>query len=247
MTSSKPIKERKSSTNKSKTTAKPQTNQSISSSGAWVLLDDNIFQSKSVSLDSNQKLVLHIPVRNAEQEANLRQLKAHYHYSNRIVSYSYQNDAFTAQVESVEIDSPEGKTSYIITLKPIQQSNNFSIVNYNGYSIEEIAELKIRSLLLNEIPKNKNNSNDSMLVCIITGSNSSNTPQKSIFSDIRKKWKDQPKMFLIHARLAAVHLLKSKNIVEHILKFKISHNKNVLYIDFSAKMQNIYGNQEQKQ
>ncbi|BAY87863.1 hypothetical protein NIES267_73870 (plasmid) [Calothrix parasitica NIES-267] len=248
LTPTKTTKERKSSTNRNKTTAKSNTNnsRSISDSGAWVLLDDNLFDTESVKQDTNKNLVLKIPVINTKQEANLRHLQSNHRYSNRVVSYSYQNDAFTAQVESVEIDSLKGKTSYIITLKPIQQSNSFGIATCNGYSIEEIYELKLRFLLLNEMPENLAKSNNSTVNYILTGDSYSNSYQKSIFSDIRKKWKNKPKMFLIHARLAAVHLLKSKNIVEHILKFKLSLNKNILSIDFSGKMQNFYVSQEQR-
>lgn len=245
LTSTKTTKEGKSATNKNKTT-RSKTNHSISSSGAWVLLDDNLFQSTSVSQDASKNIVLKIPVKNAEQETNLRHLQSNHHYSNRVVSYSYQNDAFTAQVESVEIDSPKGRTSYIITLKPIQQFNSFGIATCNGYSIEEISELKLRFLLLNKIPESLVKNNDSTLNYMITGSSYSNNSQKSIFSDIRNKWKNKPRIFLIHARLAAVHLLKTKNIVEHILKFKLSLNKNILSVDFSGKMQSMCTNPESK-
>jgi len=85
-----------------------------------------------------------------------------------------------------------------------------------------------------------------MLNYMLTESSYSTDLEKFIFSDIWKKWKSKPKMFLINARLAAVHLLKSQNIVEHILKFNISLNQNVVSIDFRGKMPNIYANQEPK-
>lgn len=246
--SGKPIEERKSTTNKNKTTTKSKINnsKSISNSGAWVLLDGNLFETKSVFQDVNRKLILNIPIINSEQETNLRNLQTNHRYSNRLVSYSYQNDAFMVQVESIETDSIKGKTSCIVTLKPVQQSNNYNISSYNNYSIEQIAELQIRFLLLNEIQNNQNQVNNTMLNYMLTGINYSTQPEKFIFSDIWNKWKNKPKMFLINARLAAVHLLKSKNIIEHILKFNISLNQNVVSIDFRGKIQNIYANQELK-
>jgi len=244
--SSKPIKDIKSTTNKSKTTAKPKTNnsKSISNSGAWVLLDNNLFETKSVVQDVNRKLILNIPIINSEQETNLRYLQTNHCYGNRTVSYSYQNDASMVQLESIKTDSIKGKTSCIVTLKPIQQSNNYNI--YKNYITEQIVELKIRFLLLNEIQDNQNQANNPMLNYMLTESSYSTDLEKFIFSDIWKKWKSKPKMFLINARLAAVHLLKSQNIVEHILKFNISLNQNVVSIDFRGKMPNIYANQEPK-
>lgn len=190
-------------------------------------------------------------MKNAQQEADLCNVQANIRYGNSH-SYGYKNSSSEVGITSVETESIKGKTCYIITLKPIQQPNNYNITSYNGYSLEKIAELQIRFLLLNEIPSNQNKGNDLMLNCIITGSSYSNKSKSFIFNDIRKKWKNNTEMFLINARLAAVHLLKSKNVVENILSLKLSLSKNVLSIDFRGQIQHIqhtqntYLNQESK-
>lgn len=244
--SSKSIKERKSTTNKNKTATKSKINHWRSSTGAWVLLGDNVFETQSVKQDKNYTIILKIPVRSTDQEVDLLNLQSNSPYSSSY-SYSYKNNAYEVEITSIESESIKGNTSYIIALRPRQQSNNFYVTSYNNYSIKEVTELKIRSLLLNKIPKNQNKDNNSIMSHMLIGSSYPNNSKTFIFNDIRKRWKNNPEMFLIHARLAAVHELKSKNIVEHILNFKLSLNENILSINLRGRIkqqQNIYTNQE---
>jgi Domain of unknown function (DUF4062) len=237
---------KQASTNKSTTKPTPKTNKSIGDSGAWVLLDDYLFEAQSVNTLGNQHLVLNIPVLNAEKEANLRKLQPNNQfYSKRQITYAYQNDASMVQVESIETQSIKGKTCYIVNLKPTPQSYNNNIVSYSGYTYEQTAELRIRFLLLNETPKSQDRSHQSALDYILRGNDYPLNPKGCIFNDIWKKWKNEPKMFLINARLAAISYLKINHIVEHILDLKISFtSNNVISIQFRGQLKQFYSNQE---
>ncbi|MEI2578554.1 hypothetical protein [Scytonema sp. PRP1] len=244
-TSSLATKKRVSTNKKSTTKSKPNTSKSISDSGAWVLLNDYLFETQSVESLANQNLVLNIPVGNAEQEANLRNLQSNsQHYNRRQIIYAYQNHASMVQVESIEGKSIKGKNSYIVTLKPTPQSYGYNMVNYYGYSYEETAEA-IHFLLLNQIPQNQEKSSPSPLDYIRRGYDYQVNAKGCIFTDIWKKWKNEPRMFLINARLAAVYFLKINNLVEHILDLKMSFlRKNVISVDFRGQIQQLNSNKE---
>ncbi|QLE60034.1 hypothetical protein [Nostoc sp. TCL26-01] len=241
-------KRRSSTLKDNKITAKsnPKTSKSISTSGAWVLLHDYLFKTQLVEMSANKNLVLNIPILSAEQEVNLRKLQSISHSHNRReIIYVYQNDAFMVQVESVETKSIKGKTSYIVTLKPTPQSYSYNIVNYYGYTSEQIAELRIRFFLLNEIPKSADRAYQSTLNYITQGNEYSVKSKGHIITDVWKKWITEPQMFLINARLAAVGFLKINNIVEHILELKISLiSKNVVSVNFRGQIQQFNSHKE---
>ncbi|MDZ8104717.1 MAG: hypothetical protein RM338_03715 [Nostoc sp. DedQUE12a] len=232
--------------NQSATNAKSAKTNSITDSGAWILLDDYLFETQTVDTLTNQNILLNIRVLNAEQEARLRNLQQNsQHYNRKQLIYAYRNDATMVLVENVETKSIKGKTSYILTLKPVPHSHGNNIVNYYSSTYEQTAELLIRFLLLNEVPKSQDKSHQSTLDYIIRGNDYPLKPKGCVFTDIWKKWKNEPKMFLINARLAAVSYLKINNIVEHILDLKINLiSKNVISLQFSGHLKQFYSNQE---
>lgn len=232
--------------NQSTTNAKSAKTNSISDSGAWILLDDYLFETQTLDTLTNQNILLNIRVINAEQEARLRNLQQNSQYYNRKqLIYAYRNDATMVLVENVETKSIKGKTSYILTLKPVPHSHGNNIVNYYGYTYEQTAELRIRFLLLNEVPKSQDKSHQSTLDYIIRGNDYPLKPKGCVFTEIWKKCKNEPKMFLINARLAAVSYLKINNIVEHILDLKISFtSNNVISLQLSGHLKEFYSNQE---
>lgn len=96
--------------------------KSVSSSGAWVLLDDKFFFTESVDTQADQSVILHISRTIPVQEAALRNLHPEQHYYKKQISYAYQNEAAMMQVESVLPKSIKGKTTFVLTLKPYQQA-----------------------------------------------------------------------------------------------------------------------------
>ncbi|BAZ36747.1 GUN4 domain-containing protein (plasmid) [Calothrix sp. NIES-4101] len=239
-----------SSTTKVSRRKKSQQNyaiKSISSSGAWILLDNKLFLTKSVDTQADLSVILHISSASPEQEAALRNLQPEQQYYKKQISFAYQNEAAIMQVESVITKSIKGKTTFVITLKPNQQAQGNSIIESSfGYSAEKIAELRARFLLLNEIPPTSQNSNDYfMLDSLIKGYDNSGQAEKYIFLDLWMKLKNEPQLFLTHARLAAVYHLKRRRIVEHILVLKLTLLKNnIISIQFRGQRKPDYINPE---
>nr|MDZ8063834.1 hypothetical protein [Nostoc sp. EkiNYC01] len=194
----------------------------------------------------DQSLIIQIISSDSEQEAFLRNLQPG-QYQKKQVSYAYQNDAAIMQVESVLSKSTRGKTIFNITVKPYQQAQGNSVMetSFNNYSAEEIAELRARFILLNELPiDNQKASEYSMLHNFIKGFNNIQ-PEKCVFIDLWTKLKKEPQLFLIHARLAAVYYLKMTCTVEHILELKLAlTSSNSISVQFRGQRKQFYVNRQ---
>ena len=225
-----------------------RTATSISSSGAWVMLNDNFFLTESVDTQANQTVTLHISPTNPEQEAALRNLQPEQSYNKKQIAYAYQNDAAMMQVESVLSKSITGKTIFIVTLcrDPNSQRSSSMEINSNGYSADQIAELRARLLLLNETPSLQKNHNFSQSDSWGEGGYDNAVKiKKNIFPDLWEKLKIPPSKFLPHARLVAVYYLKMSRTVEHILELKLGLIKgNVMSVQFRGQRKSPSINQE---
>ena len=225
-----------------------RTVKSISSSGAWVMLNDNFFLTESVDTQANQTVTLHISPTNSEQEAALRNLQPEQSYNKKQIAYAYQDDAAIMQVESVVSKSLKGKTNFILTLSRVSSSQRSSStdINFNGYSADQIAELRARLLLLNETPSIHEKTHLSQIDSWVEGvySNAVNI-KKNIFPDLWKKRKIPPSIFLSHARLVAVYHLKMSWTVEEILELKLGPiNGNGMSVQFRGQRKSPYINQD---
>jgi hypothetical protein len=219
---------------------------SVNNSGAWVFLNETFFLTKSVVTQADQSVILHISPSDLEQEAVLRGLHPGRFHHKKQIPYAYQNEAAVMQVETVLSESVAGKTVFVVTLKPSQQSQgNISEINFfNGYSADQIAELRARLLLLNEIPGNHSKNDSFLTTQFINGYNSMWKVEKGIFPDLWVRLKTQPKLFLPQARLAAVYHLKMSHTVEHILELKLGPLKNgVMSVLFRGRRKQFYINQ----
>jgi hypothetical protein len=227
--------------------SRTSTTPSISSSGAWVMLNDNFFLTKFVETQANQTVTLHISPTNPEQEAALRNLQPEQPYNTNQIAYAYQNDGAMMQVESVLSTSIKGKTIFIVTLSrvPNSQGSNTEF-NFNDYSPAQIAEFRARFLLLNEIPSLQNNNKFSQIDSLLEGGYGNAVKiKKNIFPDLWKKVKIPPSKLLPHARLVAVYYLKMSRTVEHILELKLGLIKgNVMSVKFRGQRKSSYINQE---
>ncbi|MFN6570496.1 hypothetical protein [Dendronalium sp. ChiSLP03b] len=222
--------------------------KSISSSDAWVLLDDKLFLTESVDTQADKSVKIYILPNAPTQEAALRNLQPEQNYYRKQISYAYQNEAAMMQVESVISTSVKGKTTFIITLKPCSQiqGKNFMAMSFNGYSIDKIAELRARFILLNELPSPTQNENGySMLSYLIKGYDNSSKIEQCVFLNLWARLKNDPQLFLTHARLAAIYILKTSYTVEHILELRLTLLKNnILSVQFSGQRKQNYSDQE---
>lgn len=210
------------------------------------MLNDKFFQTESSATQSDRSIILRLSPKNMEQVAELKSLDpGEFHYKKQIY-YADQHDAGIMEVSSVLSELIAGKTSFNITLKPIQRSQNSSFIleaNFNNYSADEIAELRIRQILLGEaLPKDIGRF---FPTTQITGPyNHTVEVKKGIFPELWAKLQTQPRLFLPKAWLWAVYYLKMSQLVEDVLELEVGPIKNkVMSVRFRGKRR-VYSNQE---
>ncbi len=234
---------RKTPTSKSSTSRSTGT---VKNSGDWVMLNDKFFQTKSSATQPDRSIIIQLSPKNMEQVAELKSLHPGEFHNKKQITYADQHDAGIMEVSSVLSESLAGKTSFNITLKPIQRSQNSSFIleaNFNNYSADEIAELRIRQMLLGEaLPKDIGRFFPTTQ--ITAPYNHTVEVKKGIFPELWAKLQKEPRLFLPKAWLWAVYYLKMSQLVEDVLELELGSIKNkVMPVRFRGKRR-VYSNQE---
>lgn len=167
-------------------------------------------------------------------------------HNRREIPFADSHEAGILQVTSVTSESTAGKTSFSLTLNPIQRSQNSGFgreVNYQNYNPEQVAELRARQILLGEpLPTESGH----FIPTQVTGlHNHTTTIESGIFPDLWAKLQTKPSLFLPKAWLWAAYCLKMSQIVEDVLELELGPIKNkVMSIRFRGKRKRVYANQE---
>ncbi|MBV9468377.1 MAG: DUF4062 domain-containing protein, partial [Abitibacteriaceae bacterium] len=138
---------------------------------AWIFLNNAFFKTQSVKVGGNNNVLIRIAPSDAQEESLLRSLRPQQSQHVGPVGYAYQNEAAITKVQTVEMESVNGKTVFIITLKPDDrtQGSMYDGVSFNGVSADEIAELRARLLLLNELPANHRKNDPLSIIHFVRG------------------------------------------------------------------------------
>ncbi|NJL20008.1 MAG: hypothetical protein HC895_02980 [Leptolyngbyaceae cyanobacterium SM1_3_5] len=181
-----------------------------------------------------------------EQSAELKALYSGEAYGRKQIAYADQHHAGVMQVVSLESKSIAGKTHFDIKLAPDQRSQNNSFVmesSYNGHTANEIAQLRVRWMLLNEaLPKDLGR----FFPAQITDAYGHRvTIENSIFPELWVKLQSQSRSFLPKAWLWAVYHLKQSQLVEDVLALELGPIKDkVMPVRFRGRRRQSYVNQE---
>ena len=171
---------------------------------------------------------------------------------NNKVSVAYGSTAHMGTVMDLRQVVDEGREVWVVMLQPDNKAYGGSIseIAFEGYSPDDIAELRARRILLDEEPPKHGRSsrdriNKSMLESLVEGMQMPIQVTKSPFPDLFKTLGDDPDFFLAASRLFGVLWLKLSGVVEHILKLDLSlDNATALHIDFRGQRQRVYQNTE---
>lgn len=233
---------RKTPTSKNTST---RTSGIVKGPGDWVMLDGKFFQAKSSSTQPDRSILLQIPPKNMEQTAELKALYPGEFNHRRQVAFADSHEAGIIQVASVTNESTAGKTSFSVTLKSCQQSQNNGFAmeaGFNNHSADEIAELRARLILLGEaLPKDLGR----FFTTQFNGSR--NQPvilEKGIFPGLWAQLQTTPSQFLPKAWLWATYCLKMSQVIEDILELELGPIKNkVMPVRFRGKRKQFYSKQ----
>src|SRR5262249_8351243 len=206
----------KGATTKQMRASTPSAPRKVSSSGAWVLLADTFFQSRTVTDHADGTIDLTLTALNPAQEAALRTIKTE-RYPRKAITYAHGNDAALVEVQSVVMGSIGGKHSCTVTLHPSYREYTMMEITVNGITPDQSAEKRARLILLNESLTTGDSRADDLLLGLPHRGPVHEEMLEAVLPKLWLTYHAKPTEFLRLARLQAVCALKVTYTVEHIL------------------------------
>lgn len=225
--------------------------------GSFVLFQDTegtfTIPFTTLKLDDDEFEVTVVP-RDDEEAANAHALQTP-HSTRATVGVAYGNSAFRASVIRFRDTYQDGERRMEIGMRVVKESTQFgSEASYNGISTDELAEMRVRRLLLDErLPDHAGrndtvaNLNRQMFDNFVGGGRYGTTPGivKSPLPAYGPKLRSDIEEWLPHARLVCVLLLHLTNTVERIRRLNLSMmTDGKLHVDFEGVRPQVYSNQE---
>lgn len=200
--------------------------------GTWVMLGDHFFQAQSIRHQSDGSLHVSIYPANAEESAALAALRPQRFGYVRPIPFAANNDAHSVRVEEVESETVDGRERWQLSLKIDDDEFDGAGVeaNYNvngkSFTADDIAEMRIRLLLLNERLESGEGSQGfgsslSLVEGAIENSLSRHPVRECVVQSVFKAHGENPN-WREFARLKVIFVLKATRTVEHILELTIA-------------------------
>lgn len=232
----------------------------IYSSGQWVLLHENFFQLETYSQNAQGSLTIQIPSKSIEDNAALQSLRLSVEQLPPL-KFAYQNDGLLVKVKSIEALPREDYQIWTLMLEPKTIKPEGSTFNQSAkgrkpvYSVDEIAELRVKRILLNDPPKVAVLRDAQMfspalaerekLESLIRGSGTPIAIEDCVLQTLYLKYKDKPRIFRELARLEAIFFLKVAGVVEQVLELSLGPiDQAKVHVKFRGRRRNAYSGLE---
>ena len=233
----------------------------IYSSGQWVLLHENFFQLETYSQNAEGNLTIQILSNSIEDNAALQSLRLSFEKLPPL-KFAYQNDGLLVKVKSIQALPREEYQIWTLMLEPKTIKPEGSTFNQSAkgrkpvYSVDEIAELRVKRILLNDPPKVAVLRDAQMfspalaerekLESLIRGSGTPIAIEDCVLQTLYPKYKDEPRVFRELARLEAIFFLKVAGVVEQVLELSLGPiNEGKVHVKFQGRRRNAYSGMEQ--
>lgn len=191
--------------------------------GTWVMLGSEFFVAEAVRHKSDRIIELTVTTRTGEEAAKLNSLRSPRIDVHSSLAFAVNLDAHLVRVNTVDSEIVGQLQKWTVTLKEEEYSNAPMDITYNGLSPDEIANMRVKRVLLGELPANdpvpnvytpanfmneflKGSDRFKLSECIIHSTHKAHGSNPN--------WRDL-------ARLQAVFLLKINRVVDHIFELHI--------------------------
>lgn len=201
----------------------------------------------SARIESEAVIKLHLTPPTPHQVAFLSGLRdAH----DKSAAVAFGINALEARVENVVQLREGGKEIWTVTLQPGKDDydSGYLDISFNGWSVDEIAELRARRILLNEQIGGARFSamdrlNAGMIEHYVRGDNTYIGDLHSPFPNLYAKLGADKAYFLAAARLFAVLYLRLTGVVKHVLKLDLTmQGEAKLAVKFEGQRKQYYSN-----
>ena len=225
----------------------------VSESGMWVFLNNRYFLAERVNETEDGSLVIETVSTGSQDDVMFTSLRSQSPHRSEPIPYAHRNDGGLARVVTVTSNTSSAGKVWSLTLKPEEMKSNFFVgeATINGVSPDQIAEMRVRLLLLNELPDgysgraklNPRDLHDRMLISSVRGDSGRMKIPGSLFPQLWEQFKSQEQTFLPLARLWAIFGLKTNGTVEHILELTLGPlTGNMLHVRFRGQRHKMYDN-----
>ena len=205
----------------------------------------------AIVIEVSQAITMVLVTDSGEERAFLEELSRRSHDT---VHVAYGLNAVRARVTSVKHVREGGEERYHVTLDPDERDYGGGIMEMstNGYSADNIAELRARRILLNEpLPgrdagSQRGRLDGSMLEALVSGLS---TPLPVDHSPLPQLYRQLSAVdgntFLKAARLVAALWLRRSGTVQHVLEIDLRvSKKGELKVHFRGRRRKVYSNQD---
>jgi hypothetical protein len=207
---------------------------------------------ESIEVDKTIKLML-LP----EDSRDIAFLESLQKAERGSIGVAFDHKADLATFESGRLIQSGQRKEYFLELKPVpldyRGGSGLGEMALGNYSVDKIAEMRARRILLDEkIPDWKVNDdkaltdlNTAMLEAFVQGINTSIRVKQSPFPSLYKITKNNISNFLAYAPLLAVLWLRLSGVVEHIYRLDLNiQGESELTVHFEGRRAQAYANVE---
>jgi hypothetical protein len=243
-------------------------NNRVTDSGMWLLLNDSFYKPQSLKDRADGTIVVQVVTASAEDNRNLRVLRAENYGRQSFIPYAHKNEAGYVQIVSADMESaqphsdanahaafnnsnygleePSDYAVWTLTLKLEPNSGSYTNeFSFNNVSADEIARLRARLILLNEKPTVSQGVDAYLLAVVMDGRQGRLRSSGGIFPELWQRFQVQPAIFLPLARLWAVFHLKSSYLCEHVLELALGPIQNgTLDVTFRGQRHRRFDNED---
>lgn len=230
----------------------------VDESGQWVLLNTQFYEARTVRQNKDQTFFVEIHSRSAQVDSVMNALRPHHFGKGTPIPFAYANDAWVVTVKDVEMVSEAKGQLWTISLTPQDVEYGGGVMemalNMGGrhYSPDDIAKLRAGRILLNNPPPLGDKAppgsdqallEGALLESHIQGVNTPASAKDCIIRAVYREYKDQPRLFLQLARLAAIYFLKASGVVEQVRRLTLGPiKKGKVHVVFQGVRRKKYSN-----
>ena len=218
----------------------------ITTSGDLLLLDGRVYKSRSVREHNDGRVEVEVVPKNGEEGAALRGLRSDQFARHKEVRFAFRDLAFVSRIEEVSSLTSGVKPAWSVTLKPADTSSSYlSDSGYNGLSVEDLARMRARLLLLGAQPDGQGSSGDTMLMHFVQGRLKELGLSEPVFTALGKQERSRSLEFLRRARLWAVYYLIVGGICDEVLDLRLGPIRaGKVVVVFRGRRKSRYSNGE---
>lgn len=197
-------------------------------------------------IEHGEELVLEILPDDARKIAFLKDLKNRQFHPELAVAF--RNNAVHGHLTKATTFHQDGREIWQLRLKPVEDRRYSAITDFafNNYTPEDIAELRARRILLNEMPdrgRGRDRLSDDLIESMISRDDGIIKRIKSPLSELYPQFGNDTDLFLEAARLMSVLCLQLTNIVEHIFELDLTMQaSNSVTVKFEGQRPARYAN-----